>query len=57
MPIGFSHALAAKRQLIRSNIPYITVEGTLGGRLLAAVALNGLAESLNEKPNFHGYLG
>jgi len=57
MPIGFSHAPAAKRRLIRSNVPYITVEGTLGGGLLAAVALNALAQSLIDKPNCHCYLG
>jgi precorrin-8X/cobalt-precorrin-8 methylmutase len=57
MPIGFSHAPAAKRRLMRSGIPYITVEGTFGGGLLAAVALNALAESLIEKPDCHCYLG
>lgn len=57
MPIGFSHAPAAKRQLMRCGIPYITTEGTLGGGLLAAVALNALAESLIEKPDCHCYLG
>lgn len=56
MPIGFSHAPAAKRRLMRSHIPSITVEGTLGGGLLAAVALNALAESLIEKPDCHCYL-
>lgn len=57
MPIGFSHAPAAKRRLMRSGIPYITISGTLGGGLLAAVALNALVESLLEKPNCHCYLG
>ncbi len=56
MPIGFSHAPAAKRRLMRSSVPFITVEGTVGGGLLAAVALNALAESLIEKPNCHCYL-
>ena len=56
MPIGFSHAPAAKRSLTRLNVPYLTIEGTLGGGLLAAVALNALAESLLEKPNCHCYL-
>lgn len=56
MPIGFSHAPAAKRRLIRLGIPYITIEGTTGGGLLAAVALNALVESLLEKPNCHCYL-
>ncbi|AFY91003.1 precorrin-8X methylmutase [Chroococcidiopsis thermalis] len=56
MPIGFSHAPAAKRRLIRSGVPYITIEGTLGGGLLAAVAVNALVESTIEKPDCHCYL-
>ncbi|MBP5975748.1 precorrin-8X methylmutase [Brasilonema sp. CT11] len=56
MPIGFSHAPAAKRQLMQSNVPFITVEGTLGGGLLAATVLNSLVESLIEKPDCHCYL-
>jgi precorrin-8X/cobalt-precorrin-8 methylmutase len=40
MPIGFSHAPAAKRRLMRSQTEFVTTEGTLGGGLLAAVALN-----------------
>ncbi|PSN20760.1 MerR family transcriptional regulator [filamentous cyanobacterium CCP5] len=56
LPIGFSHAPAAKRQLMQLDIPYLTVEGTSGGGLLAAVALNRLAASLIEKPNCHCYL-
>lgn len=56
MPIGFSHAPAAKRRLMRSGVPYVAIEGTLGGGLLAAVALNALVESLLEKPNCHCYL-
>lgn len=56
MPIGFSHAPAAKRRLMRLGIPIITTDGTLGGGLLAAVALNALVESLIEKPDCHCYL-
>ncbi|MBD2301473.1 precorrin-8X methylmutase [Nostoc sp. FACHB-190] len=56
MPIGFSHAPAAKRQIMQQAIPTITTEGTLGGGLLAATALNALVESLIEKPNCHCYL-
>ncbi|MGB7416560.1 MAG: precorrin-8X methylmutase [Thermosynechococcaceae cyanobacterium] len=56
MPIGFSHAPAAKRQLLRSQVPSITLEGTLGGGLLAATALNALVASLIEKPDCHCYL-
>lgn len=56
MPIGFSHAPAAKRRLMRLPVPYITIEGTIGGGLLAAVALNALVETLIEKPDCHCYL-
>ncbi|MDZ8079066.1 MAG: precorrin-8X methylmutase [Nostoc sp. SerVER01] len=56
MPIGFSHAPAAKRQLMQQQIPFITVEGTLGGGALAATALNALVESLIDKPDCHCYL-
>ncbi len=56
MPIGFSHAPAAKRQLMQQEIPFITVAGTLGGGALAATALNALVESLIEKPDCHCYL-
>lgn len=56
MPIGFSHAPAAKRRLIRASVPYLTIDGPLGGGLLASVALNALVESLLEKPDCHCYL-
>jgi precorrin-8X/cobalt-precorrin-8 methylmutase len=56
MPIGFSHAPAAKRNLMQQRVPFITIEGTLGGGLLAATALNALVESLIDKPDCHCYL-
>jgi precorrin-8X/cobalt-precorrin-8 methylmutase len=56
MPIGFSHAPAAKRKLMRSKVPYITIEGSFGGGLLSATVLNALAESLIAKPDCHCYL-
>jgi precorrin-8X/cobalt-precorrin-8 methylmutase len=56
MPIGFSHAPLAKRQLMHLGIPFITIEGAIGGGLLAATALNALAESLIAKPDCHCYL-
>ncbi len=56
MPIGFSHAPAAKRLLMRSGVPFITILGSLGGGLLAATALNALAQSLIDKPDCHCYL-
>ena len=57
LPIGFSHAPAAKRRLRQLSVPYLTTEGALGGGLLAATALNRLAASLIEKPDCHCYLG
>jgi precorrin-8X/cobalt-precorrin-8 methylmutase len=56
LPIGFSHAPAAKRRLMQLKVPYITTEGAFGGGLLAAVVLNRLAASLIEKPDCHCYL-
>jgi precorrin-8X/cobalt-precorrin-8 methylmutase len=56
MPIGFSHAPAAKRRLMQLEQPSITIEGTIGGGLLAAVTLNSLVASLIEKPDCHCYL-
>lgn len=56
MPIGFSHAPAAKRRLAQLEVPSITIAGTIGGGLLAAAALNSLVESLIEKPECHCYL-
>ena len=56
MPIGFNHAPTAKRRLMHSSVEYITTVGTLGGGLLAAVALNALVGSLIERPDCHCYL-
>lgn len=56
MPIGFSHAPIAKRRLMHSGVPFITIEGSMGGGLLAATALNALTESLLAKPDCHCYL-
>ncbi|MEO0828806.1 MAG: precorrin-8X methylmutase [Cyanobacteria bacterium J06635_15] len=56
LPIGFSHAPTAKRRLQHSGVTFITTEGTQGGGLLAAVALNSLMTTLIEKPDCHCYL-
>jgi precorrin-8X/cobalt-precorrin-8 methylmutase len=56
MPIGFSHAPAAKRLLMCSGIPFVTIVGSFGGGLLAATALNALVQSLIDKPDCHCYL-
>ncbi|NJK64059.1 MAG: MerR family transcriptional regulator [Synechococcaceae cyanobacterium SM2_3_1] len=55
LPVGFSHAPAAKRYLMHLDIPQITISGSQGGGLLAATALNALAASLIEKPDCHCY--
>ena len=61
LPLGFSHAPATKRRLVQNSVsdstPHITSEGSFGGGLLAAVALNRLAASLIERPNCHCHLG
>jgi len=41
---------------MRSGIPYITIDSTLSGGLLAGVALNVLVQSLLEKLDYHCYL-
>ena len=56
MPIGFSHAPAAKRRLMAAGVPYMTIQGSLGGGLLAAVAANALIASVLEKPDCHCHL-
>lgn len=56
LPLGFSHAPAAKKRLQNLSIDYITVEGSFAGGGLAAVALNAIATSLLEKPHCHCYL-
>ncbi|WP_026072794.1 precorrin-8X methylmutase [Nodosilinea nodulosa] len=56
LPIGFSHAPTAKRRLLKTGVPCLTIQGSLGGGLLAATALNALADSLIEKPHCHCYL-
>lgn len=56
LPIGFSHAPAAKRRLMQTRVEFITIEGTMGGGLLSAVVLNTLVASLIEKPDCHCYL-
>ena len=56
MPIGFSHVPATKRRLMAAGVPHITIQGTMGGGLLAAVAANASIVSLLEKPDYHCHL-
>ena len=41
---------------MQTSVPFMTIERTLGGGLLAATALNALVESLLDKPDCHCYL-
>ncbi len=52
----YRNAHGAKRRLMHGVVDYITTVGTLGGGLLAAVALNALVGSLIERPDCHCYL-
>ncbi|MFI5265968.1 MAG: precorrin-8X methylmutase [Chloroflexota bacterium] len=41
-PVGFVAAAESKQELVKRDLPYVTVEGTRGGSPLAAAALNAL---------------
>jgi precorrin-8X/cobalt-precorrin-8 methylmutase len=41
-PVGFVAAAESKRELMKRDLPYVTVEGTRGGSPLAAAAMNAL---------------
>ncbi len=41
-PVGFVQATEAKEELMKLEIPYITVEGTRGGSAIAAATVNAL---------------
>lgn len=42
MPVGFVQAAESKKELMKRQIPYITIEGTRGGSPLAAATVNAL---------------
>ena len=44
MPVGFVQAKEAKDELMKHDIPYITVTGTRGGSALAVAAVNALLQ-------------
>ncbi len=48
-PVGFVHALEAKRGLMSSGVPYVTVQGTRGGSAVAVGAMNALLEMAAEE--------
>jgi precorrin-8X/cobalt-precorrin-8 methylmutase len=42
IPVGFVGAAESKAELVKRNIPYITLTGSRGGSPLAAAAINAL---------------
>jgi precorrin-8X/cobalt-precorrin-8 methylmutase len=42
MPVGFVQAKESKDELMKRNLPYITVVGTRGGSAMAVAAVNAL---------------
>ncbi len=49
MPVGFVQAEESKQELMRRDVPYITVTGTRGGSAMAAAATNSLLRIASEK--------
>ncbi len=48
MPVGFVQARESKADLIKRNIPYITIEGTRGGSAVATATVNALLNLARE---------
>jgi precorrin-8X/cobalt-precorrin-8 methylmutase len=44
MPVGFVMARESKSELMKRNVPYITITGTRGGSTLAAATINALLQ-------------
>jgi len=42
MPVGFVQAIESKAELVKRDIPYITIEGTRGGSAVAIATVNAL---------------
>ena len=55
MPVGFVQAKESKEELMKRDVPYITVTGTRGGSAMAAATVNALLKIAVEK-NGHGKL-
>ncbi|MFC2050523.1 precorrin-8X methylmutase [Chloroflexota bacterium] len=49
MPVGFVQAKESKDELMKRNIPYITVAGTRGGSAMATAAVNALLKIAAER--------
>jgi precorrin-8X/cobalt-precorrin-8 methylmutase len=54
MPVGFVRAKESKEELMKRDVPYITVVGTRGGSALAAATVNALLKMAVER-NGHGW--
>ena len=57
-PVGFIQATEAKEELMKLDIPYITVEGTRGGSAIAAATVNALLRlaETEDSPNSTRYI-
>ncbi len=51
MPVGFVQAAESKQELMKRDIPYVTVAGTRGGSAIAAATVNALLRIVAEKCN------
>ena len=49
MPVGFVACAEAKDELIRSNVPYISIEGRRGGSSAAAATVNALLSLMSQQ--------
>ena len=49
MPVGFVKAKESKQELMKRNVPYITIEGTRGGSAMAAATVNALLRIAADK--------
>ncbi len=49
MPVGFVQAEASKQELMKRDVPYITVTGTRGGSAMAAAAVNSMLRIAADK--------
>jgi precorrin-8X/cobalt-precorrin-8 methylmutase len=49
MPVGFVQARESKDELMKRNVPYITVTGTRGGSAMAVAAVNALLKIAVER--------
>ena len=49
MPVGFVQAKESKEELMKRDVPYITVIGTRGGSSMAAATVNALLKIASEK--------